>query len=328
MDAIKRITNRLKKVEAMSRNTLTYLIATGLCLLTFSLNLHAQQPENTEPQYDPKGAQGCLKCHDKGPVLDVLRTPHALSADSRTPFGEHACETCHGASPDHLLKPAEGEKRISPPITFTSNSKNTPSEQNEVCLKCHSGGGQMNWQGSAHHFAEVACSSCHQVHVRKDPTLLKQQQAEVCFECHVEQRAQSHLPSRHPVLDGQVLCADCHNAHGSPTDMALKGLNINDTCYRCHAEKRGPFLWEHQPVSEDCTICHVSHGSVNRGLLKTRAPFLCQQCHMAEFHSSRLQDGGGLSNVIGQRELLGRSCMNCHSQVHGSNHPSGVRGLR
>ncbi len=66
-----------------------------------------------QPQYDPKGAEGCLKCHDKGPVLDVLRTAHAMSADGRTPFADHGCETCHGPSSDHLIKPEEeDEKRI------------------------------------------------------------------------------------------------------------------------------------------------------------------------------------------------------------------------
>ena len=31
---------------------------------------------------------------------------------------------------------------------------------------------------------------------------------------------------------------------------------------RC-AEKRGPFLWEHAPVVENCTNCHTPHGSAN-----------------------------------------------------------------
>jgi len=63
-------------------------------------------------------------------------------------------------------------------------------------------------------------------------------------------------------------------------------------------------------------------------LLKTRAPFLCQQCHIAPYHSSELYDGSRLAFPTAQRSLLGRSCLNCHSQVHGSNHPSGVRQMR
>lgn len=280
------------------------------------------------PKYDEKGAEGCLKCHDKPPIIHVLRTPHAMTADGRTPFADHACETCHGASPEHLIKPEEGQPRISTAIAFRDDSHNSVQERNQVCQDCHSGGHQMNWQGSAHDFAEVACTSCHSVHARKDPVLVKREQAEVCFKCHTEQRAQSHLPYRHPIIEGLTACSDCHNSHGSFSEPLLAGMTVNDTCYQCHAEKRGPFLFEHAPVAEDCTLCHDSHGSVERGMLKVRTPFLCQDCHMAPYHSSSIYGGDRLGNPTGQRELLGRSCMNCHSQVHGSNHPSGVRAMR
>lgn len=289
----------------------------------------AETGQESAPAYNQKGAEGCTKCHDKPPIIHVLRTPHAMSADSRTPFAEHACETCHGASPEHLIKPeVEGDKRIPPPMVFGEVSGNSVDEQNKVCMDCHSGDHQMNWLGSTHQFAEVACVSCHQVHVRKDPMLQKKAQAEVCFDCHTEQRAESHRPYRHPIVEGLTTCSDCHNSHGSSTQSLLAGMTVNDSCYRCHAEKRGPFLFEHAPVQEDCSICHSSHGSTERGLLKMRAPFLCQECHMAAYHSSSLYGGDRLTKAIGQRELLGRGCLNCHSQVHGSNHPSGVRALR
>ena len=262
------------------------------------------------------------------PATNVLRTPHAMSADGRTPFADHACETCHGASPEHLVKPEEGEPRAPTAVVFGDRSPTDVSVQNQVCLDCHSGDHQMNWTGSEHDYADVSCASCHRVHVRKDPMLVKREQSDVCFACHTEQRAESHYPYRHPIIEGLTACSDCHNAHGSPTQPLLAGMTVNDTCYKCHAEKRGPFLFEHEPAREDCTLCHSSHGSTVRGLLKVRAPFLCQECHMAPYHSSSVYGGDRLANPVGQRELLGRSCMNCHSQVHGSNHPSGVRAIR
>jgi DmsE family decaheme c-type cytochrome len=108
-------------------------------------------------------------------------------------------------------------------------------------------------------------------------------------------------------------------------EAALKRDTVNETCYTCHADKRGPFLWEHQPVSEDCTLCHKPHGSAQAGMLKQRPPFLCQQCHGAQGHPSVPGlpggvPGGGNPSVY----LLGSGCANCHSQVHGSNHPSGT----
>jgi len=60
-----------------------------------------------------------------------------------------------------------------------------------------------------------------------------------------------------------------------------------------HAERRGPFLWSHQPVQEDCTTCHTPHGSNNPALLKARTPWLCQQCHTSD-HSGPMNSGANL----------------------------------
>jgi DmsE family decaheme c-type cytochrome len=303
--------------------------ALSLCALAWPAAAETGQvQEAAASAYSPEGARACTKCHDKPAVTNVLRTPHGMSADARTPMADHACESCHGASPEHLVKPEEGKHRAPPGISFAKDSRNSVQEQNRVCLDCHSGGHQMNWRGSSHQMADVACTSCHRVHVRKDPMLVKRDQADVCFSCHTEQRAQSYLPYTHPVQQGLVACSDCHNAHGSPTEHLLTGMTVNETCYQCHAEKRGPFLFEHEPVQEDCTLCHSSHGSTERGLLKERAPFLCQECHMGPYHSSNIYGGNRLGDPIPQRELLGRSCMSCHSEIHGSSHPSGVTYLR
>ncbi len=107
------------------------------------------------------------------------------------------------------------------------------------------------------------------------------------------------------------------------TDASLIKNTLNDTCYTCHAEKRGPYLWEHAPVAEDCSLCHSSHGSVNEALLKTRSPQLCQQCHSQAGHPSVGYQGTGASMGNTSGFVAGKSCLNCHNQVHGSNHPSG-----
>ena len=111
----------------------------------------------------------------------------------------------------------------------------------------------------------------------------------------------------------------------------LNKPTVNQTCFSCHAEKRGPLLWEHAPVAEDCTLCHSSHGSVRQALLTKTPPLLCQQCHSVAGHPSvrthrcrpaRRQRRSG--SVF----LLAGSCTNCHSQVHGSNHPAGAKLMR
>jgi len=72
-----------------------------------------------------------------------------------------------------------------------------------------------------------------------------------------------------PLPEGAMSCDDCHNPHGSLTSPLLKTNTVNETCYQCHAEKRGPFLFEHAPVRESCLNCHTPHGSNQATLLVT-----------------------------------------------------------
>ncbi|MGZ5231763.1 MAG: cytochrome c3 family protein, partial [Burkholderiales bacterium] len=140
---------------------------------------------------------------------------------------------------------------------------------------------------------------------------------------------------RHPIREGNVACSYCHNAHGSIGRAHMKRDSVTDTCFQCHAEKRGPFVHQHEPVTEDCSICHNPHGTVADSMLKLRPPFLCHQCHTPH--------GGNIAQLRGQNQtnprygpLLspstggksginytqGRGCLNCHTQIHGSNNPS------
>ncbi|MBL0029251.1 MAG: DmsE family decaheme c-type cytochrome [Rhodanobacteraceae bacterium] len=262
-------------------------------------------------------------------MLNMLKSKHAMRGDARTPFADKACATCHGDSEDHMKAPPEGQERASPDRVFGDGKHASDAmTQNGACLSCHQGGLRMHWRGSAHERQDVACTSCHKLHVGDDPVLATNTQPAVCMTCHKEKRAEFHRPSTHPVMDGQMTCSGCHNPHGSTGPSLLAKGTLNETCYQCHAEKRGPFLWEHAPVREDCSNCHKPHGSVNASLLKQRTPWLCQQCHLAPQHPSSAYSGTGLPTAAtpsGAQQLLGKSCLNCHSQVHGSNHPSGVR---
>jgi DmsE family decaheme c-type cytochrome len=274
------------------------------------------------------GVKTCLKCHDKDQHKAVLHTPHAQMADPRTPFAENSCEGCHGPSAAHVntsKKDQEGEKV---PIHFGRNSHTPVEKQNEVCLDCHRGGDQMHWEGSSHRNGDIPCAACHDSHAINDRVLERAEQAEVCFACHTAQRAKSNLLSRHPTREGKIACSDCHLPHGGFGPSQLVGSTVNDTCYTCHAEKRGPFLWEHAPVREDCTLCHSPHGSTQPSMLKMRGPWLCQTCHSWTFHPSNLYDANSVPPLGMDNHTVFRNCLNCHPMVHGSNHPSGVRFTR
>lgn len=274
--------------------------------------------------YTPQGADTCIRCHDDAKTLSIFKTPHAVRADPRTPFAQLQCETCHGPGGKHAERLHPGQPRLPIPL-FGNNSPGTVVQENAVCLTCHQDNHRVGWQGSVHQREGLACVSCHTIHVAHDPVLVKTEQPAVCYTCHREVRADFAKFSAHPMRDGNLDCSSCHAPHDSLNPDLLIANTLNETCYTCHAEKRGPFLWEHPPVAEDCSLCHVPHGSDNPALLVSRPPILCQACHSQAGHPSIAftpmgLPGGGAPNAF----LLGGSCLDCHSQIHGSNDPSGA----
>ena len=276
-----------------------------------------------EPAPTGSDAPSCLSCHTASsdvPVHAIFRTAHAgIGA------GADMCVGCHGASTEHQQNPTN----VSPSVSFGPHWQSPADAQAGVCLGCHEQNTASFWIGSVHHDEDLACTSCHQqLHRRDDPVQDRVAQSQTCFGCHKTVQSSVHLQSRHPILEGRTACVDCHDPHGAMTTAALVEPTLNDTCYQCHAENRGPFLFEHAPATEDCSLCHRPHGSVNPALLSSRGPFLCQQCHAAAFHPSQLYDGGSLPSGQPSQYMLGSNCLSCHSQVHGSNHPAGARLTR
>lgn len=275
--------------------------------------------------YSKDGADTCVNCHDEAneyPVFPLFKTKHAAKADPRTPFAHDnkQCETCHGPGAKHT-KAKKTEKRAGNIINFGRNAWTPVKDQNDRCLTCHQNHQRLDWKGSSHAFNDVACTACHTVHTEKDPVLERKKQAKVCLSCHVKEQAKFLQASHHPVKEGKMACTECHNVHGDNGSNLLLKASVREKCVSCHAEKRGPYLWEHAPAAEDCNLCHTSHGSNQPALLKARVPQLCQECHSPSGHPSVAYDG---SKLVGSMFLGVKGCTNCHSAVHGSNHPSGV----
>jgi len=273
-----------------------------------------------------RGDARCTACHDEaddaGPsmlqlkpsVMAIGKTRHGAMADNRTP----SCSDCHGESNAHVDHKGK-DKPPKPDLTFGKHSATPPGARNEACLSCHQTGNRVAWQSGGHAANDVTCSSCHQVHAARDAVRDKTTQAQTCYGCHAEQRAQMARPVHHPVPEGKMSCSSCHNVHGDNPKMLLR-TSLNDICYTCHAEKRGPFVHNHQPVTEDCGICHNPHGTTSESLLKVRMPFLCQECHASGGHPQ--QPAGLPTGRTTSPSLLGtvaRGCTNCHVNIHGSN---------
>ena len=207
----------------------------------------------------------------------------------------------------------------------------TAAERNQPCVTCHQGTARIGWHAEAHDRSGVACTDCHTAHQERDAVLVKGTEAEVCYACHKKQRADFQKPSAHPVRHGLMACSDCHNAHGSTTVAMLAKPTLNQTCFSCHADKRGPMLWEHAPVAEDCSLCHAAARRAPRAPAQQDAAAAVPAVPRAGRSSvgrrapARRCPGGPAGGSI---FLVAGSCTNCHSQVHGSNHPAGAKLMR
>jgi len=268
------------------------------------------------------GDDTCVACHDnKDKQLGT--TLHGKSQNERTPAAKpnQACETCHGPGKEHA---ESGDK-----TKIRAFASMKPREVSEVCVGCHNRSTHALWKGSIHDARNLSCITCHSVHSPKSEyaQLKAATITETCATCHKTEVAKLQRFGHMPVREGKMQCTSCHNPHGSTNVRLLKVGNwVNELCVSCHAEKRGPFLWDHAPVREACNTCHDPHGSNNDRMLVAKLPMLCQRCHIGTRHPSTIYDGAQLT--ARSNRLIGRGCVNCHAQIHGSNSPAGNAFLR
>ncbi len=271
------------------------------------------------------GQDTCLGCHDDKMKGAFEKSPHAMKADPRSPAAKLGCESCHGPGAKHVDDPATNKTR---------NLKSTgqASVINETCTACHSRQNHVLWSGSQHETRGLACSTCHSVHSPKseDKQLKEVTQRELCATCHRDKISKLDRSGHMPLREQKMECSSCHNVHGTMNVRLLrKGDSIAELCTSCHAEKRGPYLWEHAPSRDGCVTCHDPHGSSNERMLVAKPPLLCQRCHVATRHPSTIYDQQAIGSASAPSvRIYARSCVSCHSAIHGSNHPSGQRFIR
>ncbi len=284
----------------------------------------AAQAVQPEPPDGYVGSETCQACHEDAfhtfakTRMGRLFLQHPRDAQERL-----ACENCHGPGQAHVE--AGGGKGVGGMISFAKDDPTPVAERNAVCLECHQMKDRLFWQGSPHDSRDVACTNCHVVmkDVSDRAALAKPTVVEVCRQCHLRQAAQQMFFSHMPVREGKMDCASCHNPHGTVTEKLLKANSLNDVCYTCHADKRGPFLWEHPPVLESCANCHNPHGSNHEQMLNVPKPRLCQTCHIESMHPTQPH-----TTLPPNTRVAFRGCVSCHFNIHGSNHPSGFRFTR
>ena len=281
------------------------------------------QPQAQQPSADYAGTDTCVTCHD-AQKAGFEGTPHGRASDWRSPAANRGCESCHGPGAKHASDPSANPVKV-----FRNLS---PADVSATCTSCHNRGEHALWDNSQHEARNLSCTSCHSVHSAKSPAgqLKFARQVDVCASCHRDKVAKLDRSGHMPVREGKMLCTSCHNVHGSTNVKLLRrGDSVAELCTSCHTDKRGPFLWEHAPTRDGCTTCHDPHGSSNERMLVAKPPILCQRCHVATRHPSTIYDAGLIgASPTGSVRIFARSCVTCHSAIHGSNHPSGQRFIR
>lgn len=286
------------------------LFPLGLLVLSLA-SAKGEYPGETGEKAGFIGAETCKECHEKQ-YDSYVRSVHSKES-IKGPAAQDACETCHGPGASHVEK--GGGRGVD---IFTFDKDVDPEAKSARCLTCHERTPGMDlWDQGVHKRNDVSCDSCHDLHVggRQKP-----RDPEVCFDCHRDVKIDVNKRSHHPILEGKISCSSCHAPHGSLNRYMVRADDPRELCFRCHADKRGPYVWEHAPVEEDCQSCHEVHGSIHGRLLSGRIPQLCQNCHDWSRHPGTPYDR--TASFTSRFE-----CLRCHSAIHGSNSPQGG-GLR
>jgi DmsE family decaheme c-type cytochrome len=270
----------------------------------------------------PELSRTCAQCHEDV-YKSFMGNVHARLKSFEYAGTPGGCEACHGPAQKHVDSGAKAD--------IISFGEKGAAEINALCGKCHRSGDFASWAHGQHARNGLTCTECHTVH--KGNGKPSTDEITLCGKCHEDARAQMFFPSHHPVREGKMQCSSCHNPHGTDGVGSLRTAERkNDLCYNCHSRYQGPFVYEHAPVMEDCGICHDAHGTAANNLLRQNEPFVCLQCHSLHFHAGRVGDTGtqtihpGTSDnpwgAQGWAKAYGTKCSQCHSQIHGSDHPS------
>jgi predicted CXXCH cytochrome family protein len=299
----------------------------------FPLNLFTQA---TPDDYSDERSCARPACHGKA-AATFENSPHAAYVhDSHLPLDKQGCQACHGPGGPHVAHRDPSDNPYAYVISYTHAK---PMEIAQACLRCHNDIMTMaHWRRTGHARANVTCTDCHQMHWQdrlgpdrttlpagsqagkfatspvfpeapEPKALLKADEATLCGRCHQSEVNEFRHNFHHPVPEGRMVCSDCHDPHPNG-DERKRFRTAKQSCITCHPEVAGPFVYEHDPVSDltgdGCMECHRPHGSPNPRLLKAFSRGLCLQCHSDK----------------AVNHFPGRTCWQsgCHVSPHGSNH--------
>jgi DmsE family decaheme c-type cytochrome len=308
----------------MARGRLLPLATFVAALWVWSAAALAQTPDPTpsptpvpeKPASKPEAASAspkCGDCHEE--AAKFAGNPHArYSHRDKKPEIEDFCSNCHGDGAKHME--AGGDKTLIQTFHGLADA--------ELCISCHQKADEHASFATGFHgnSAAVNCLTCHSIHkaVAKNEHLLARAPGALCQTCHSGQSASFRSkPFAHRLDRGGMTCLDCHNPHDRKGQTVALTRSGELPCLNCHAEKRGPFVFDHATGSAgDCLSCHQPHGSTNPKMLTwARVDQLCLSCHSRTGSANPL--GSQPPSFHDLRFPRFRNCTTCHTAVHGSN---------
>ena len=264
----------------------------------------------TDAQVSPALAQGstaqagyvgeatCLTCHQD---QSYAGTRHGHAFEARTPAATRGCESCHGPGQKHA---ESGDPALIRNFNRPRRRKRaTPARRATTVRRTRYG---------------TAASTISATSLARRVT------ASTLRRAIAAQSQDRDGPVRHvsPQRNEQAVSVQPHAGAGGHADLrvvpqrareherqaAQGGHDDRRELHKLSADKRGPYLWEHAPVSESCVTCHDPHGSNNDRMLVSKLPFLCQRCHVTSRHPPTVYDGFVLQNSGNANKIYTRAC--------------------
>jgi predicted CXXCH cytochrome family protein len=270
----------------------------------------APAPPEAKPQVPPPEPEAAATVASAADRTNCASCHAALTADKKV----HPVLRSEGCKACHVPDPAGKGKCQS----AAAAAWKLASDQVSLCQKCHTAQGTS---GKMHApIKSGGCTSCHDPHGSKNPTLMKNWPLEkVCYGCHA--RVDEEKSVHTPVKSGD--CKGCHDPHSSEFPSLLVAEK-KSLCFECHKqEKLKHGKNSHAPFTEGkCLSCHEVHSGESAPLLKASGKQLCLSCHdpkSKDAAAPRTAYRIDLGKKKVHNPLKGDgTCQTCHTQQHGS----------
>ena len=291
------------------------VLAAAIAVLAIGL---AGQAGAQAAQPPPAAAEveQCSACHDEA-VTGMRGTAHAGL--------EKTCASCHGDVSEHLRSNLEkgraGPDRLDDEDEAGGSQRDLPRAATRADTRPTGRAAPTTGAASSARAATACTTSSPTRGQLKTATRPR----DLLHAATPAIRAKSLRTSHHPVREGLMTCASCHNPHDGTKPKMVTANWVNEKCLECHTEKRGPFLWEHAPVRENCLNCHDPHGSNHDKLLVAQAalpvPALPHE-HAPSRHVLRATRVGRGAASTASNRATEHACKNCHQTSTAATRPS------